>query len=150
MITYKKGNLLDTPDMLIAHGCNAQGVMGSGVAKAIRDKYPKAFDDYQQAVYDFKYPRNHLGRMISSAQPDGRIILNCVTQDQYGKDGKKYVSYDAIDTCMNKIQKGMFGLSTNVSMPKIGAGLGGGEWSIIEAIINHRLHDYNVTIWTLE
>lgn len=34
MIQYKTGNLLDTPDSYIVHGCNAQGVMGSGVAKA--------------------------------------------------------------------------------------------------------------------
>lgn len=34
-------------------------------------------------------------------------------------------------------------------MPKIGAGLGGGNWEVIEAIINHRLKDHNVTVWEL-
>ncbi len=36
MITYKQGDLMKASETYIAHGCNAQGVMGSGVAKAIR------------------------------------------------------------------------------------------------------------------
>lgn len=40
MIEYRKGNLLDITSGVIVHGCNMRGVMGSGVALAIRNKYP--------------------------------------------------------------------------------------------------------------
>lgn len=161
MITYKKGNLLDTPDKIIAHGCNAQGVMGSGVAKAIRDKFPKAYEDYRKR---FPGPigienQSVLGSVIPSINGQC-VILNCITQLNYGKDGKKYVSYDAIDKCMSYIYGDLhmtnfftgektLPADTNISMPKIGAGLGGGNWEVIEAIINHRLKDVNVTVWEL-
>lgn len=162
MINYVKGDLLTTPDRIIVHGCNAQGVMGSGVAKAIRAKYPKAFDDYSAKCVNhrhYEYPIEQLmGVLIPSVQPDGKIILNAITQERYGKDGQKYVSYDAVDEVMYKIEHGLMfkditGVrrikSTNISMPKIGAGLGGGDWGVIESIIKHRLKDHNVTVWEL-
>jgi O-acetyl-ADP-ribose deacetylase (regulator of RNase III) len=37
-----------------------------------------------------------------------------------------------------------------VAMPMIGAGLGGGNWKVIEAIINHRLKDFDVRVYHLE
>ena len=37
MIQYKKGDLLSVTKGIIAHGCNAQGVMGSGVALQIKN-----------------------------------------------------------------------------------------------------------------
>ena len=37
-IIYKQGDLLEAEEVVIVHGCNAQGVVGSGVALAIRNK----------------------------------------------------------------------------------------------------------------
>ena len=161
-IVYKKGNVLDTPDKYIVHGCNSKGVMGSGVALATKQKYPKAFEDYKK-VLDGVPGQSRLGLAISSLQPDGKIIVNCITQEFYGKEPMKYVSYDALDCALANLDFELFCnseipfigdvkkfLSKDISMPKIGAGLGGGNWSVIEAIINDRLSNYNVTVWELK
>jgi O-acetyl-ADP-ribose deacetylase (regulator of RNase III) len=128
--------------------------MGSGVAKAIKEKYPKAFQDYRQAAlmwikYDHS-PEEVLGRVIHSIQPDGKVILNAITQQMYGNDGAKYVSYDAVDKAFLKIAQDVAFCGRGLSMPKIGAGLGGGNWEVIEAIIKHRLANVDVTVWELE
>lgn len=157
MITYRKGNLLDTDDHIIVHGCNAQGKMNSGVAKAILEKYPKAYDDYKERHrLDIKYnPLGHipLGIIIPSEQPDGKTIINAITQLHYGYDGKKYVNYDAIDEAFRTITQEFgppdCGHSTNISMPMIGSGLGGGDWGIIERIIERHMVDFRVTVWFL-
>ena len=47
-IIYKKGDLLTTDADIIVHGCNCQGVMGSGVAKQIKEKFPNAYTIYKQ------------------------------------------------------------------------------------------------------
>jgi len=39
---YRQGDLVMAVEPIIIHGCNAKGVMGSGVAKAIRAYYPDA------------------------------------------------------------------------------------------------------------
>ena len=46
MLLYRIGNLLNAPQKVIAHQVNCQGKMGSGVAKVIRDKYPKVYETY--------------------------------------------------------------------------------------------------------
>lgn len=43
-IKFIEGNLLDSTTDIICHQVNCQGKMSSGVAKAIREKYPKVYD----------------------------------------------------------------------------------------------------------
>ena len=46
MIEYIKGDIRDTDCKVIAHGVNCQGVMGSGVAKALYEKWPEVKKSY--------------------------------------------------------------------------------------------------------
>lgn len=151
MISYRSGNLLNSPDLVIVHGVNNRGVMNAGVAKDIRATWPKVYKDYidiwNQRVY-YDTIQEMLGTNIITETPD-RIIVSCVTQSTYGFKGK-HVSYDAVDTCMKYLVPFlMAGQYTSLSMPKIGAGLGGGCWEVIAAIINDRLKDFQVTVWEL-
>lgn len=150
MITYIKGDLLTSPDKYIAHGVNCGGVMGSGVALQIKNKYPEVYTDYQDFC-KLRHPMDLLGAVHTSAGNDGKIILNCFTQLHYGKSGKRFVSYDAVDDCMHTINRilELDVLYKSVSMPMIGAGLGGGEWSIIEKIIEHNLANHVVKVYQL-
>ena len=52
-IKVKLGDICSVNSGIIVHGCNAQGVMGSGVAKAIRLKYPQVFEDYKNFKNQF-------------------------------------------------------------------------------------------------
>ena len=132
MLVYKKGDLLNAHEDVIAHGCNAQGVMGSGVAKAIRDKWPSAYDAYRE-TYETK--GLHLGDVIM-CQVGDKLIANCITQENYGRDGEMYVNYDAISKCIeNLLTHCDRNAIESVAIPKIGAGLGGGDWLLIEGII---------------
>ena len=130
-IEYRKGNLLDVQSGIIVHGCNAQGVMGSGVALAVRQKYPECFNAYANADL-------HLGLVVWHYENENLWIANAITQDFYGTD-KRHVNYAAIAFCFEHVFKNaIYGSSTpfEVHFPKIGAGLGGGDWNIIEQIIN--------------
>lgn len=142
-IKYKRGNLLEADELHLVHGCNAQGVMGSGVARAIRDQYPQAYQDYRSAYQDGKVL---LGNIISSAQKDGRVVHNAITQEFYGRDGKTYVSYWAIAETFSKLESYNLG---QIALPKIGAGLGGGDWRVIEAIIENCLVRTEATVYEL-
>ena len=46
MIHHVKGNLLDSNCDYICHQVNCQGVMNSGVAKQIREKWPEVYESY--------------------------------------------------------------------------------------------------------
>lgn len=141
-LNYILGDLLESDERIIAHGCNTQGVMGSGIAKAIRDKYPKCYN-----VYRLNYEENgdqlDLGDTIfyhhSFLEDDGlpsRIIGNCITQNLFGRTGDCFVDYDAIKESLDHVFQLARELEyKSVGLPLIGAGLGGGDWNRISVII---------------
>lgn len=143
-IEYRTGDLFKTDIMTIMHGCNAKGIMGSGVAKLIRDKYPEAYNQYFKIGHEFGY---RMGEIIIASCGDKindsdnfKLIVNAITQERFGNDTIRYVSYDAIADAMNAVNK-MYNTHqiTEVAMPQIGAGLGGGNWNVIASIIESEL-----------
>ena len=133
MVRYVIGDLLEAKQNVIVHGCNAQGVMGSGVARLIRARYPNVYEIY---ALKHKVFGLDLGDIIPVATTDGRIVVNAVTQEYFGGDGRRYVDYAAIETCMKKINdRAKDWNAVEIAMPRLGAGLGGGDWNVIEDII---------------
>lgn len=130
-IQYRKGNLLNVEKGIIAHGCNSRGVMGSGVAFAVKKKYPQAFDAYVNFTVGGLRP---LGAVSYCCITDDLIIANAITQDDYGTY-KRMVNYEAVAKAFEDIDDKAQRFKTEIHIPKIGAGLGGGSWRIIEAII---------------
>jgi O-acetyl-ADP-ribose deacetylase (regulator of RNase III) len=148
-IVYKTGDLLDASERLILQGCNAQGRMKSGVAKAIRAKYPLVY-----RVYKGHYA-NHglsLGELIW-VDCGRHIVINAITQEHYGRDGARYVDYDAIRTVMTQLDVHPYFDSSSdksIAMPLIGARLGGGEWSVIAQIIESSFTRVQPVVYTLD
>lgn len=148
-ISYITGNLLDTPERILLHGCNAKGVMGSGVAKAIRARYPIAYEIYHEK---FEIEGLSVGEVVYvEIINEHRWIANGITQNNYGRSGTQFVDYDAINSVMvdvNSFAK-KHGIKT-VAMPLIGAGLGGGSWKIISGIIEDSLIDVRPTVYLID
>lgn len=134
-IEYKTGDLLECDENIIMHGCNGRGVMGSGVAKLIKEQHPNAYETYRKE-YNNKFSATlkplSLGSIIV-AESNGKLIINAITQENYGRDENvQYTSYDAITNVIKNVN--MLGVE-RVALPMIGAGLGNGKWSVISAII---------------
>lgn len=131
MIEYKQGNLLDVQQGIIIHGCNAQGVMGSGVALAVKKKYPEAYLAYHQYHLANKL---QLGDVVIYRHSNELVILNAVTQHYFGTE-KRHVNYVAVAEVFTKACKLAYDSELELHFPRIGAGLGGGDWLIIEQLI---------------
>lgn len=146
-IVEKIGNLMHVKIGHIVHGCNAQGVMGSGVALAVKQTYPLA---YQHYIIQHNTVGLKLGKAYSVVVSSELIVWNAITQDNFGY-GKRQVSYDAIQTCFEEVNSYIRGSGVedryaNVHIPMIGAVRGGGNWNIIRTIIEETM-DYPVTLW---
>jgi ribosome-binding factor A len=91
---------------IIGHGVNCQGVMGSGVAWAIRNKFPKAYEEYKTLCDNTVDKRDLLGTVQLVQITDDLYIANMFTQFTFGGDGKKYASLQAVrDACYFLEQK---------------------------------------------
>lgn len=141
------GDILSVQSGLIVHGVNMQGKMGSGVAKAIRERYPQVYKDYMHA---YESGNLHLGTVVYTKINSDLIIASAVTQRFYGRvANKRYVSYSAIDMAFEDIHNTAYVKNLHVHFPQIGAGRGGGDWSIIESHIVPRLRHLLSTLWIL-
>ncbi len=145
MITYVTGDLLGATQKVIVHGCNNRGVMGSGVARQIRARWPNVYEVYslRHKVFGLE-----LGDIVPVATLDDKIIVNAITQDGFGRDGQRYVDYAAIERCFETINDRVDAWEvTEVAMPRIGAGLGGGDWNVIESIITRTATNYTPVVY---
>lgn len=141
------GDLLHVKRGILVHGCNAQGMMGSGVAKAVRDTYPEAYAAYRRAYAE---GRLTLGTVIWARIPQKEplAIANAITQEFYGRDpSRRYVDYDAVRQAFTRIGEVARTHHLPVHYPKIGAGLGNGDWSVISQIIDDTLAGVEHTLW---
>lgn len=143
-IEYFEGSLLASREPVIAHGCNAQGVMKSGIAKDIREAYPTVYDDYR-GTYEAQGHKLHLGQVIATRTLE-RTILNIISQEYYGRNPNVvYVSYDAIEKAILRINEMGY---VRVAFPKIGAGLANVDWNRIAEIIE-KTSDFTPVVYYL-
>ena len=147
MIKVVKGNLLDATETIIAHQVNCQKKMNSGVAKAIREKYPEVFEEYLNT-------EPQLGT-VGYISVDRRYVANMYSQDMYGYDGKQYTDYEAFRQCCEKIAKECrlskhMKKEFNVAMPyKIASDRGGADWDKIMDILLEVFTDVDLTLYKL-
>ncbi len=141
-LQHIKGNLLDFPNGInvICQNCNCQAVQGAGLALQIKNRYPKAYeaDKTHHAVYQNKGV-SQLGSYSSAIVGENKIIVNLYGQDGYGT-ATRQLNYEAIYKSMETIAKNMSQkphASYIIGFPYgMGAGLAGGNWAVIESMIN--------------
>lgn len=152
MIEYIVHNLINTERGVVAHGCNCQGVMGSGVAKDIRAKWPHVYQKYNQLVTASVTPQHPTSELLGRvqligidqgelAEPNSLFVANIFTQDRYGYDGGRYADLAAVKRGLNTTIEFCKGLELPLFMPKIGCGLGGLDWESEVLPIVQSLHD---------
>lgn len=141
-LIHVNGDLFTSDAHILAHGCNCRGGFGSGVAGIVARLYPEARKAYLEK---YKTERWTLGEVqFVEIHPD-RIVANLATQDTFGGLGR-HVSYDAIDDCFVTLLEYAKAGAYTVAIPRIGAGLAGGSWPVIESIIREVVQHYPVDI----
>lgn len=148
-----QGNLLDSKDTVICHQVNCQGKMNSGVAKAIRTKYPKVYNEYLDFVSKYTVDGKSsslLGNIQLVEVAESKYVINMFAQDRYGYDGGQYTSIEAFANCLAKINKSCAGCS--VAFPwKIGCVRGGADWQTVLNMICMELTDVrSITFYHLD
>lgn len=144
---YENGDLLASGSDVIAHCCNCENIMGAGVAKAIRLKYPRAY----KADLDWQAePEDRLGKFTKSKGTP--TIYNLYGQLTTANEIMKVaIDYDALRSALKLMTTDLKAnnFKGTIGLPRLGAGLAGGKWEIIESILNEELAEFNVTVWSL-
>lgn len=140
MIKFFDGDLLKSGCDIICHQVNEYGVMGAGIAKQIKEKYPKAFDDYVKAIKEKTSKGENLPLIALSKQPDGIVVANMFTQRNGETDlellrnavvflGMQIIDLFITKLKFNEMNGAFFDRHFRVGIPyKYGCGIAKGDW----------------------
>ena len=102
------------------------------------------------AGYRFQLWAN--GSHIPSAQvvkvESNKYVVNMFAQEYYGYDGKRYTSYDALDTCLKKVAKicEEEGIK-KVTIPyNMSCDRGGASWNVVVCLIEEAFKNKKINI----
>jgi O-acetyl-ADP-ribose deacetylase (regulator of RNase III) len=113
---------------------NCRGKMGSGLAKAIREKYPMVYEHYRA---EYELGLLELGYTSYIEVEENKFVANICGQDRYGYDGKQYTNYEALRKGLEDVKMMAHELNVDVVIPyRLGCGLGGGDWNYVSKMID--------------
>ena len=139
MIKHIKCDIFQSGADVICHQVNCQGVMGSGVAKQVREKYPWVYAEYKKYC-DLNPDYILLGDYQQVYIDEKRAVLNIFGQRYYGYDGKCYTNYDALKQAFEDIAKTY--RNKTIAIPYLmGCARGGGDWNIVYKMIEEVFAD---------
>lgn len=147
MITEINKNLLELGEAeVIIHQANCFHTMGTGIAKAIKEMYPEA---YEADLRTDRGRPSKLGEISYATRkliefPYERHIVNLYGQFYYGRK-MRYTNYEAVAIGLARIKK-MFENKVLALPFKMGCNNAGGDWRVVRAIIESELSDNEVFI----
>lgn len=148
MIELTKGNLLASSDGVLVNTVNTVGVMGKGIALQFKDEFPHNYAVYVETCRKGElYPGTLLTVKDRSIRYGEKVIVNFPTKVHW-RNSSKY----------EYIQKGLVALRdliiTNkvesISIPPLGCGNGGLDWSKVKPMIMESLSGLDTLIHLYE
>lgn len=147
MIKLKHGNIFNTKLNCIVIPVNCVGVMGAGLAKQFRIRYPYTYDVYRSRC---KFKSIHVGKVYLYEQSDNNFALLFPTKKHWKNISEiKYIEsgLDYFVKNYNKIkERGING----IAFPMLGCGCGGLDKSDVLNIMIEKLNtiDMDIEIYT--
>lgn len=133
-ITYLRGDATQPQgkgNKIIPHICNDIGAWGAGFVLALSRRWSEPEQVYR-SLNKWDLTNVHFIQV-----EDDITIANMIAQVGIGRrtNGSSPLSYSALRVCLSKVNDYAVKHNATLHMPKIGAGLAGGDWNQIEKII---------------
>ena len=152
-LIHVDGNLLtDSRVQVISHQCNCQCVMGAGIAASIKKMYPEAYQaDIDADAKDMNVLGN-ISYVIREENP--RAIFNLYGQNLTSKT-TRMTNYEALYSALVLMRSkvdALFGDEPpTIGFPHgMGCGLGGGQWEIVERLIEVSFDGYENDVYIVK
>lgn len=150
MITYVHGDAtqpVGEGNKLICHIVNNIGAWGRGFVLSLSKRYSAPEDYYRRWATGECVTPFCLGQIQLVEISTTLYVANMLAQDGIrSKDNPTPIRYGALNQCLERVQVFCAIYNCSVHMPRIGTGLGGGDWSEIEPIINECLTHYGIPV----
>ena len=129
----------------IVSAANCVGVMGGGVAKAIKDKFPWCYDPYKIACKEGILKPGGIFVVRMDVYPKMKYprIIHLSTKNHWKGQSK----LEWVDSGCQKLRKYIVSNQVeSVAIPRLGCGLGGLVWDDVHPIMERNLADLDCKI----
>jgi O-acetyl-ADP-ribose deacetylase (regulator of RNase III) len=148
-ISYTYGdatNPIANTHKVIVHVCNDIGLWGAGFVLSLSKKWQEpesAYRQWHKSGFDFC-----LGNVQFVTVENDITVVNLIGQKGIKRTKLQLppVRYEAIESGLLKVAQFAAMENASLHMPRIGCGLAGGDWEIIEKIIERTLLANNLTV----
>lgn len=153
MVKIIEGNLFNSKANIICHQTNCQGVMKSGVALEVKQRYPNVFNSYRKDYEDGLLKLGYVNFAFTGNSSE-QVIANMCGQDVYGYDNGIYTDYDKLQDCFDTVVNYIrisYDVKPIIAFPYLmSCHRGGGDWNIVSKMIEDTFKDFDVEIWRLD
>ena len=131
---------------IIVHVCNDIGKWGKGFVLAISSRWKAPEQAFKAAFASGAAPA--LGDVQFVSVAEDLVVANVIGQHGIANRATKIppVRYEAIEHGLARVRDRALADGASVHMPRIGAGLAGGDWQRIEAIVLATLAEAGVPV----
>lgn len=140
---------------ILAHLCNDAAGWGKGLVLAISRRWDEPERKYRQWARAglLDGVPFELGRLQLVQVEEDLAVANIIGQHGYGRGAgaRPPIRYDALRQGLRELRCRALELGASIHMPRIGCGLAGGRWDVVEPIIREELcaHNLSVTVYDL-
>lgn len=107
---------------------------GGGVAKRFARQHPEAEDAFSKSIVSMP-SRDRLGSVLMVSLDKDTRLASIVAQEGFGPSLFPRIRYRALQRGLAKVAAIAIDLGASVHMPRIGAGSAGGEWAVVEEMV---------------
>ncbi len=148
-ISYVKGDATlpqGEGKKIIVHICNDIGAWGAGFVLALS----KRWDDPEESYRKMPDRLRTLGHVMIVPVENDILVANMIAQHDIRPDkfGTPPIRFQALHDCLKAVDELAVKINATVHMPRIGCGLAGGKWELVEKVINDTL-TVDVTVYDL-
>lgn len=139
----KNKDIFKSDKQTIVNPVNLVGVMGGGLAKVFKERYPAMFKEYKEHCDSNEFT---LGSLHLYDAPDKKI-LNFPTKVDWQDDSKyQYIEIGLRTFVLNYETMGI----TSICFPALGCGLGSLDWELVKFLMEMHLSDLDIPIEVIE
>lgn len=148
-ISFVKGDAtqpIGDGNKIITHIVNDLGLWGAGFVLAVSKKWNEPEESYRA----LKPEERILGNVQFVKVEDDITIANMFGQKGVRSEtNTRPINYTAVKQSLKKVSDYAIETNATIHMPRIGCGLAGGDWFLIEKLI-HEVVKADVTVYDFE
>lgn len=143
MVSVKVGNIFNTKYNCIVVPVNCVGVMGAGLAKQFKFRYPLIFDSYKRKC---KTNSIKTGKIYLYDESDDNFALLFPTKEHWKNESKIEYIESGLDYFIKNYQKIKECGVNGVAFPMLGCGCGGLDKTKVLNIMINKFNNLDIDI----